>query len=186
MNQTLRPSPALQRVINVLEYPSTLVARMGAWLIVPLMFSLVFEVVSRYIFNRPTIWAYDMTYMLSSAVFMLGAAFALQKGSHVRADFLFASRRPRYQATVDAILYVFLFFPALATFFLISFRFAAKSWRQLESFPQSPWMPPIYPLKTVIPVVAALLLIQGVAELIKCLWVIRHDTRYNNENEHTS
>src|SRR5699024_297516 len=87
MNQTLRPSPALQRVINVLEYPSTLVARMGAWLIVPLMFSLVFEVVSRYIFNRPTIWAYDMTYMLSSAVFMLGAAFALQKGSHVRADF---------------------------------------------------------------------------------------------------
>lgn len=185
MNYHLRPSQQVRRVVNVLEYPGTLVARMGAWLIVPLMFSLVYEVVSRYIFNRPTIWAYDMTYMLSSTVFMLGTAYALKTGSHVRADFLFAGKRPRYQATIDAILYVFLFFPALAIFFMISFRFAAKSWRQLEAFPQSPWMPPIYPLKTVIPLVAALLLIQGVAELIKCLWVIRHDTRYN-ENEQSS
>src|SRR5690625_1003096 len=176
-----KPSQGLLRLIRWLEFLPKMFAYIGAWLVVPLMLALVYEVVSRYIFNRPTSWAYDITYMFSTAVFMSGVAFALQKGLHVRVDFLLSHARPRYQALVDALLYIILFFPSMILFFMISYQFAARSWRQLETFPQSPWMPPIYPLKTLIPVVVGLLLIQGVAELLKCMWTIRYDTPYNNK-----
>lgn len=181
IDNSRQPSPRLQRIIRLLEFLPKVFALYGAWLVVPLMLALVYEVISRYIFNKPTSWAYDLTYMLSTAVFMLGVAYALQKGLHVRVDFLLARARPRYQALVDALLYVILFFPSMAIFLVISYQFAAKSWRQLETYPQSPWMPPIYPLKSLIPLVVTLLLIQGIAELIKCIWTIRNDTPYDNK-----
>jgi TRAP-type mannitol/chloroaromatic compound transport system permease small subunit len=181
MDNDREPSPGLRRLLAALEYPSRLIGKLAAWLILPLTGALVYEVTSRYVFNKPTIWAYDMTYMLSSTIFMLGAAYALQKGSHVRADFLLALLKPRWQAFLDAVLYVVLYFPAMALFFLVSLRFASQSWMQHELYPQSPWMPPIYPLKAVIPVTVFLLLLQGVAELIKACWVIRHNTPFRNK-----
>lgn len=180
MNRPPRPSGRLHSLLAILEFPCTLIAKLAAWLILPLTGALVYEVVSRYIFNKPTIWAYDMTYMLSSTVFMLGTAYALRKGSHVRVDFLLALLKPRWQALMDAILYVVLYFPAMGLFFSISLRFAKQSWMQGELYPQSPWMPPIYPLKAVIPITILLLLLQGVAELIKALWVVRHNTPFKN------
>ncbi len=180
MHEAHGPSPGLLRVIRILEYPAIAVGKLAAWLILPLVGALAYEVVSRYLFNKPTIWAYDMTYMFAGTLFMLGSAYALQKGSHVRADFLLAGLRPRWQALMDAILYVVLYFPAMILFFNGGMHFAAQSWRQLELYPQSPWMPPIYPLKTVIPVTVGLLLIQGFAELIKAIWVVRHDSPFNS------
>lgn len=175
MSNIQEPSAALLRAIALLELPSIVVGKLAAWLILPLVGALMYEVISRYIFNSPTIWAYDITYMFAGALFMLGAAYALHKGSHVRADFLLASCRPRWQAMVDTVLYLFLYFPAMALFFKASLAFSVQSWEQLETYPQSPWMPIIYPLKTVIPVTLLLLLIQGVAELLKTLWVVRND-----------
>ncbi|MFV0283856.1 MAG: TRAP transporter small permease subunit [Castellaniella sp.] len=181
MDHDREPSPGLCRLLAVLEYPAQLIGNLAAWLLLPLTGALVYEVVSRYLFNNPTIWAYDMTYMLSSAVFMLGAAYALQKGSHVRADFLLAMLKPRWQALLDAAMYLVLYFPAMILFFVVSLRFARQSWMQHELYPQSPWMPPIYPLKAVIPLTILLLLLQGVAELIKVGWVIRHNTAFKPE-----
>jgi len=178
MTKTLEPSAGLLRVIRILEYPSILIGKAAGWLILPLVLALAYEVIARYVFNAPTIWAYDMTYMLSSALFMLGAAYALHKGSHVRADFILAALRPRWQGMVDIALYISLYFPAMILFFIVSMRFSIQSWQQLELYPQSPWMPPIYPLKTVIPVTILLLLIQGVAELLKAMWVVRHNTAF--------
>lgn len=178
MATTPTPPPSLLKVIGVLELPVVFIAKLSAWLIVPMTGALVYEVVSRYIFNAPTIWAYDVTYMFSGALFMLGSAYALRQGTHVRADFLLDALSPRWQATIDIILYVAVYFPAMALFFWASFKFAAESWAQGETYPQSPWMPIIYPLKTVMPMTLLLLLIQGVAELLKTVWVFRHNVAF--------
>ncbi len=167
------PPPALLKVIAVLEFPSVIVAKLAAWLIVPMTGALVYEVVARYIFNAPTIWAYDMTYMFAGALFMLGSAYALRQGIHVRADFITSMQQPRWQALIDVVLYILVYFPAIALFLDTSLNFAIQSWLQGESFPQSPWMPIIYPLKTVMPLTLVLLLIQGLAELLKALWTLR-------------
>ena len=172
------PSPRLLKTIAALELPSVIVAKLGAWLILPMTGALVYEVISRYIFDSPTIWAYDITYMLSGSLFMLGSAYALRNGSHVRADFLLTSRPPRWQAIIDVTLYVLVYFPVIAVFFWFSARFAAHSWAQHETYPESPWMPIIYPLKTVMPVTLALLFLQGIAELLKALWTARYNVAF--------
>lgn len=173
-----KPPASILKIIDVLEFPVVFVAKLSAWLIVPMTGSLVYEVVSRYIFNAPTIWAYDMTYMFAGTLFMLGAPFALRQGSHVRVDFLLAGVGPRWQALVDILLYVAIYFPAVVLFFWASSTFTEQSWAQAETNPQSPWMPIIYPLKTVMPVTLLLLFIQGIAELIKTAWVFRHNTAF--------
>ena len=176
--ETAVPSPALMKTITVLEFPSVLVAKAAAWLIIPMTGALVYEVVARYIFNAPTIWAYDITYILSGSLFMLGSAYALRQGSHVRADFLLSAQNPRWQALIDVVLYLLVYFPATALFFQASFTFAFESWMQSETFPQSPWMPIIYPLKTVIPVTLVLLFIQGIAEFLKAFWTLRTNVAF--------
>lgn len=183
MNNENKPSAGLRRLIAILEFPSIIVGKLGAWLILPLTLALVYEVISRYIFNRPTIWAYDMTYMLAGALFMLGTPYTLKLGSHVRVDFLLGFLRPRWQALMDIALYLVLYFPAMALFLKIGYEFASKSWIRQELYPQSPWMPPIYPLKAVIPITVLLLLIQGVAEVIKAGWVVRHNVPYPSSEE---
>ena len=177
------PSTRLRKVIRVLDLPSQIAAKTAAWLILPMMGSLVYEVVARYLFDSPTIWAYDTTYMMSGTLFMLGAAFALRNGSHVRADFLLSSRDPRWQALVDVVLYLVVYFPAMALFFSASYSYTLQSWSELETYPQSPWMPIIYPLKTVMPVTVLLLFVQGISELLKSLWTVRHNTKFE-QGEH--
>jgi TRAP-type mannitol/chloroaromatic compound transport system permease small subunit len=134
-----------------------------------LMFALVYHVVLRYGFRAPTIWAYDLTYMLSGSIFMLGAAYCLQRGGHIRTDFIYERFSPRWQGITDATLYIVCFFPAMYLFFNAGYAYAARSWAQLETGFYSPWAPPIYPFKTAIPVGIALLMLQGVSELLKSL-----------------
>jgi TRAP-type mannitol/chloroaromatic compound transport system permease small subunit len=175
---TRTPPDALLAAIALLELPGSIVAKLAAWVILPMVGALVYEVVSRYIFDRPTVWAYDITYMMSGALFMLGAAYALRNGSHVRADFLLTALRPKWQAIIDVVLYLAVYFPAMGLFFWVSFGFALQSTRQQETYPGSPWMPLIYPLKIVMPVTLALLLVQGIAELLKAQWTARTDTPF--------
>ena len=176
------PTPFMRRVIFVLELPSLVTANIAAWLVVPMVLVLVYDVVMRYFLDRPVIWAYDITYMLSGSLFMLGAAYALQKGAHVRADFLLSALPPRWQAVIDILLYITAYFPAITVFLWVSYTFALHSWQQGETYPLSPWMPIIYPLKTVMPVTMLLLLIQGVSELLKSLWTVKFNLPYPNNN----
>jgi TRAP-type mannitol/chloroaromatic compound transport system permease small subunit len=169
------PSQGLVKAIELLEIPTLVFGKLGAWLILPMSGALVYEVISRYVFNAPTIWAYDMTYIFAGSLFMLGSAYALRQGSHVRADFLLISRPPRWQAAIDVFLYLLVYFPAIALFFQTSSEFAIQSWQQGEAFPQSPWMPIIYPLKTVMPLTLFLLLLQGLAEFLKSAWTLRYN-----------
>jgi TRAP-type mannitol/chloroaromatic compound transport system permease small subunit len=140
-----------------------------SWICLVLMLAIVYNVVMRYGFNAPTVWAYDVTYMLYGTMFMLGSAYCLYKGGHVRTDFLYNQFSPRWQGIVDSSLYIVLFFPAMYFFFSAGFDYAARSWAQLERGFYSPWAPPIYPFKSVIPVAIALLALQGISELLKSL-----------------
>lgn len=141
--------------------------RIFSWLIVPMVLGLTYEVFARYFFKAPTIWAYDITYMLYGSHFMLGAAYALYKGQHIRTDIFYQKFSIRWKGIVDATLYLLFFFPGVFFFMLAGWDEAAHSWHLRERSDASPWRPPIYPLKTVIPVSAALLLIQGVSEFLK-------------------
>lgn len=143
--------------------------KLFAWLIVPMTGALVYEVFARYGFSAPTIWAYDITYMMYGSHFMLGAAYTLARGGHIRTDFFYRKWSPRIQGLVDTALYVVLFFPAMGLFTYLSFEFAIESWVRLENIVTSPWNPPVYPFKSIMPLAGVLILIQGVSELLQSL-----------------
>ena len=168
-----KPTSALRSWTDRLDSISIWSGKLFAWLIVPMIGALVYEVFARYGFDAPTMWAYDTTFMLYGSHFMLGAAFTLAKGAHIRTDFLYRMWSDRVQATVDLAIYLFFFFPGFGFFLWASAEFAAKSWEQSELIITSPWLPIVYPFKTVIPLTAALLMIQGVSESLKCVEAIK-------------
>ena len=138
-----------------------------AWLIVPLVVGVTFEVISRYGFNRPTIWAYDLSYMLYGSLFMLGTAYALLKGAHIRTDLFWEKFSDRTKGWIDLVAYLAFFFPGLIMLFLSSLDGALYSFDLGETSELTAWRPPIWPFKAVVPLAALLLLIQGVSELLK-------------------
>src|SRR5262245_14319062 len=135
--------------------------------------AVTWEVVARHFFRAPTIWAFDVTYMLYGTHFMLGTAYTLMRIGHVRTDMLYQGWSVRRQNWVDAIGYVFFFFPAM--FFLLYYGGieAAHSRSFRVTSDASPWRPIVYPFKTVIPVTAGLLIIQGLSEVLKSVYAIR-------------
>ena len=166
-------SGTLVRVIRGIDTVSDWSGRIAAWLVLPLIFVMTWEITARYV-ARPTYWAFDLSYMLYGALFMLGAAYTLFRGSHIRTDFLYQTWPVKVQASVDAFCYLFLFFPGIAIFLWMSTDWAILSWTREERAVSSAWMPALYPLKSVLPVALALLLLQGVAEFLKCVYAIRH------------
>jgi TRAP-type mannitol/chloroaromatic compound transport system permease small subunit len=135
--------------------------------------AVTWEVVARRFFLAPTIWAFDMTYMLYGTHFMLGTAYTLMRIGHVRTDMLYQNWSIRRQNTIDAIGYFFFFFPAMVFLFYFGWQEAFHSFQIRETSDASPWRPIIYPFKFVIPATALCLLVQGVGELLKSLYAIR-------------
>jgi TRAP-type mannitol/chloroaromatic compound transport system permease small subunit len=143
-----------------------------AWLVVPLVAALAYEVFARYFFHAPTVWAYDITYMIYGTLYMLGAAYTLLKGGHIRTDILYNMFSARWQGIVDASLYILFYFPGIFLFFLAGWEYADRSWEIMERTQVSPWRPYIFPFKTVIPVTLVLLLFQGISELLKSMYAV--------------
>ena len=162
-----RPDPHIVRAVRAIDRLTEAVGKIVAWLILPMVLSLVWEVAARYGFNAPTEWAYDMTFMLYGTFFMLGSAWTLQRGGHIRTDSFYSKWRPRTQARVDLVCYLVFFFPALAIFGWLSWEFFVKSYGQNERIVTSPWLPIVWPFKFVMPLAAVLLLLQGVAEFAR-------------------
>ena len=138
-----------------------------AWLILPMVLSLVWEVTARYVFDAPTTWAYDMTFMLYGTFFMVGSAWTLQRGGHIRTDTYYARWTPRTRARVDVACYLVLFFPALAILAWLGAEYFWKSFEQNERIVTSPWLPIVWPFKFMISFASVLLLVQGISELLK-------------------
>jgi len=162
-----RPPAVLLRIVGAIDAIAEGSGRIFAWLIIPLVASLTYEVLARYIFSAPTIWAYDLSYMLYGAHFMLGAGYTLLKGGHIRTDIFYQNWSPRTQGKVDALLYLLLFFPGMIFFFWMGGQEFWQAWSIGERSDASPWRPILYPLKATLPLGALLLLVQGVSELIK-------------------
>ena len=144
-----------------------------SWCVLILTASTCYEVFMRYVLNSPTVWAFDMSYMMYGALFMMSGAYAVSRNSHVRGDFLYRKWSNRTQAKVDLVLYLVFFFPAIFAMVFTGGQYAYESARILESSVNSPAGVPVWPLKTVIFVAGLTLLIAGAAELMRCLVCIR-------------
>jgi TRAP-type mannitol/chloroaromatic compound transport system permease small subunit len=162
------PNAVVARTTRALDAVCRAVGMAIAWLIVPMVLSLVWEVTARYLFNAPTEWAYDMTFMLYGTFFMVGSAWTLQRGGHIRTDTFYANWTRRTRARVDLACYVVFFFPAIAIFGWLGAEFFWKSFQQGERIVTSPWLPIVWPFKFMMPASAVLLLLQGVSECLKC------------------
>ena len=159
--------------IHSIESISVWVGRAFGWCILILTFSVSYEVFVRYVLNAPTVWAFDMMVQMYGALFLMAGAYALAQDSHVRGDVVYRLFPVRVQATIDFILYVVFFFPGMLALFWFGAEIAADSWRYKEVSWNSPARIQIYYFKTLIPVAGGLLLIQGVAEILRCWLAIR-------------
>ncbi len=137
------------------------------WITVPLILGMVYEVLARKFFLAPTIWAYDISRFLYGALFMLGAGYALSKGVHIRADFLYRNFKTKTQGTIDFTLYILFYFPGLIVFLYMTTGFLQESIMRGERGMDTTWMPYMWPIKTCLWLGIVFLLIQGISELFK-------------------
>jgi TRAP-type mannitol/chloroaromatic compound transport system permease small subunit len=165
--------PRFRATVDTLDRIANWTGIVTAWLIIPMTLAVSWEVAARHFFHAPTIWAFDVTYMLYGTHFMLGTAYTLMRIGHVRTDMLYQKWSIRRQNWVDAVGYLFFFFPAMAFFFYYGGIEAWHAWEIGETSDASPWRPIVYPFKAVIPLTAVLLIMQGVAEFMKSLYAIR-------------
>jgi TRAP-type mannitol/chloroaromatic compound transport system permease small subunit len=141
-----------------------------SYLLIPLTLCVVFEVVTRYL-DKPTIWTFEMSNFLYGAHFMLVAAYGLLMKSHVSIDLVSSTFSAKTQAIISLICYATMYLPFIAIFTYFGFAYSYNSWSMLENS-WSSWGPPLYPIKTVIPLTAVLLLLQGISEVIKTVDVL--------------
>ena len=163
----------VQRFLFRIDRVSGWSGKIFAWLIVILMLVVCVEVFKRYILNAPTAWIFDLDAMLYGTLFMMCGAYALAQNGHVRGDFLYSSMRPRTQAALDLALYFLFFFPGILALLYAGWDYTLLSWRIDEHSNVTANGPPIYQFKAVIPVAGALVMLQGVAEIVRCIVCLR-------------
>lgn len=157
-----------QSLLHAADRISMAVGKAFAWLIVLLMLLVVAEVFKRYALNAPTAWIFDASNMIYGTLFMMGGAYTLCQDGHVRGDFFYGSAKPRTQATLDLVLYVLFFIPGVIALTWAGWTYAADSWAIREqTFNADPL--PLYPFKAVIPLAGLIVLMQGLAEILRCI-----------------
>ncbi len=158
----------VQKFLHTIDHISTWLGKAFAWLIVALMLLVVVEVFKRYILNAPTAWIFDASNMLYGTLFMMGGAYTLAHDGHVRGDFLYGNMSPRKQATIDLVLYIVFFLPGIGALTWAGYTYASESLAIREqTFNADPL--PLYPFKAVIPFAGAVVLLQGIAEIVRCV-----------------
>ena len=171
----------LDRVARGIDLLSIWSGKAIAWLIVPMFVVLFYEVVARKVWY-PTMWANDIATMCYGAHFFIAGAYTLHLQKHIRTDFFSKNWSLRTQVWMDLIQYIFLFLPGMVMFTWMSWQFAAESWDLREAL-MTTWRPPAYWYKTVIPLSSALILLQGLAEVIKCFRTLRTGIDYRVQAE---
>jgi len=157
-------------LITKIDLFSKWVGNIVCWITIPLIFVMTYEVLARKLFTAPTMWAYDMSRFLYGALFMLGAGYALSKGVHIRADFLYRNFKVKTQGKIDFWLYLLFYFPGLLVFFYMTVGFVQESIMRGEKGMDTAWMPYMWPIKLSLLVGIAFLLIQRISELFKSYW----------------
>jgi TRAP-type mannitol/chloroaromatic compound transport system permease small subunit len=159
----------VQGVLHTIDGISTFVGKIFAWLIIALMGVVCVEVFKRYILNAPTAWIFDLDNMLYGTLFMMCGAYTLAQNAHVRGDFLYSSMRPRMQASLDVVLYVVFFIPGIAALIYSGYVFAMESWLIREHSTVTADGPPVYQFKMMIPIAGVMVMLQGLAEIVRCV-----------------
>lgn len=159
----------MQKILLAVDKLSTRAGQISAISVVLLTALICWEVFNRYILSNPHDWVFDITYMLYGVMFMMAGAYTLSKNGHVRGDVLYGFFKPRTQALFDLILYFVFFIPGIIALVYAGIYFAADSFAINEHTTQTANGPPIWPFKMIIPVAGGLLLIQGFAEIVRCI-----------------
>ena len=165
--------PWMAHTIVAIDTFSLWTGRLVSWLLVPLIVVIIYEVTARYFFTAPTTWAYDLSRMFYGAMFVLGAAYALSKGVHIRADFIYRRWSVKTQGRMDTALYIICYFPTLLIFLWVATDWAWVSVSRGERGTDTAFMPLLGPVKSCLPFGIVLLLIQGVSELLKAIHAAR-------------
>ncbi|MEW9806046.1 TRAP transporter small permease subunit [Mesorhizobium marinum] len=163
----------MQAYIRFADNLSAWFGKVFAWCVLVMTFGVGYEVFVRYVLNSPTPWAFDLSYMMYGTMFMMAGAYTLSRDGHVRGDFVYRLWQPRTQAKVEFVLYFFFFFPGVIALVISGWRYAGRSWRYLEVSSMSPAGIPIFQFKTVIVLAGLLLVIQGIAQLFRCIITMR-------------
>jgi TRAP-type mannitol/chloroaromatic compound transport system permease small subunit len=163
----------MTRFLFFIDALSTWVGKCFAWLILVLTLGISYEVFVRYALRSPTTWAFDFSYLTYGAMFLMAGAYTLARNGHVRADVAYRFWKPRTQASMDLVLYILFFLPAVAALMYSGWNYAQMSVRFREVSIFSPAGIPVFPLKALIPLTGLLLLLQGIAEIIRCILCIR-------------
>ncbi|MDC2971162.1 TRAP transporter small permease subunit [Candidatus Pelagibacter sp.] len=166
------PTWMSKSIINIDKF-SKWIGSLVCWILMPLIFAMTYEVLARKLFLAPTIWAYDISRFLYGALFMLGAGYALSRGVHIRADFLYRNFKIKNQGLIDFWLYLLFYFPGLIVFFYMTFGFVVESIQRGERGMDTTWMPYMWPIKTCLLIGIIFLLIQGFSELLKSYWAAK-------------
>ncbi len=162
----------IRRIIKTIDAISEFSGKAIIWLVMVLTAVIAYEIFSRYLLNQPTKWAFDLSYMIGGTFFLLGEAWTLRRRQHVRID-IFSSRfTPENRAIIEIILYLVLFFPLWGGILYALVPYVLFSWDIGEKSMQGYWQPIIYPFKTVMPIGVCLLLLQGVAELLRNIVIV--------------
>lgn len=149
--------------------------KLAGWLCLILMGVVVYDTLARYIFNAPTGWAYDISYMLYGSAFMLGAAWTLLRDEHVRIDLVHSRMSTKAKAIAEAVGYALFFFPSIGVLVYFSIKSAIASVRMLERSGETVWNPPIWPLKIVLSIALVVLLLQGIAQFVRCITTLKNE-----------
>ena len=162
----------MQKLLLAIDAVSTWIGKAAAWAAVGLTLLISWEVFSRYVMNNPHAWVFDAQIMLYGTMFMLAGAYTLSKNGHVRGDVLYGFFSPRAQACVDLVLYFVFFLPGVIALTWAGWTYAQESLAIREqTFSATPL--PLYPFKFVIPLAGATLLLQGFAEIARCIICLR-------------
>ena len=173
----------MNHVLNFIDRFTAWVGKAFAWCILILTFAVTYEVFVRYALRSPTSWAFDISYIMYGTLFMMAGGYALSRNSHVRGDFVYRLWPPRVQASIELVLYFLFFYPGVLALIYAGILYAAESWSYMpygfsgprgEISINSPAGVPVFPLKTILPIAAFVLLLQGIAETIRCIICIRN------------
>ena len=156
------PTWMAKSIINIDKF-SKRVGSVVCWILMPLIFAMTYEVLARKLFLAPTIWAYDISRFLYGALFMLGAGYALSKGVHIRADFLYRNFKTKIQGKIDFWLYILFYFPGLLVFLYMTIGYVGESIQRGERGMDTTWMPYMWPIKSCLLIGIIFLLIQGIS-----------------------
>jgi TRAP-type mannitol/chloroaromatic compound transport system permease small subunit len=166
----------MERFIQIADAISAWFGKAFAWCILIMTFGVGYEVFVRYVLRDPTSWAFDLSYIMYGALFMMGGAYTLSRDGHVRGDFLYRLWRPQTQAKVEFVLYFLFFFPGILALIIAGWKYASRSWRYAEVSVMSPANVPIFQFKMIIVAAGVLLLIQGAAQVCRCILCIKTGT----------